>query len=160
MANLGRYLVGGGFAVGVLPNDSGSNAVLQRETGIFDILRQALKSQGLNEGGDWRFVVLKSDHPLYHSFFDFDTSVRENQMSQHSSQNPQPDDLGLEVGKRLAVFLTAGREMAGSTASLGESADHLIQADATRALQFTVNTVVFALTQEGSITQQLMAGTR
>lgn len=50
--------------------------------------------------------------------------------------------------------------MAGSTASLGESADHLIQADATRALQFTVNTVVFALTQEGSITQQLMAGTR
>ncbi|MBI4531319.1 MAG: DUF4159 domain-containing protein [Candidatus Latescibacteria bacterium] len=160
LVNLGRYLAGGGFALGVLPSDSGSSAVLQRKTGIFDILRRALKTQGLNEGANWRFVVLHSDHPIYHSFFDFDTSVRHNQMSQHSTSNPLPNDMGLEIGNRLAVFLTAGRDIEVSAATLGEQEGHWVKADATRALQFTVNTVVFALTQEGSVTQQLMMGTK
>jgi hypothetical protein len=160
MTNLGKYLAGGGFALGVLPGDSGSSAVLQRKTGIFDVLRRALKTQGMNEGADWRFVVLHSDHPIYHSFFDFDTSVRHNQMSQHSTSNPLPNDMGLEIGNRLAVFLTAGRNIEVSTASLGEQEGHWVKADATRALQFTVNTIVFALTQEGSVTQQLMIGTK
>ena len=34
----------------------------------------------------------------------------------------------------------------------------MLAVDGTRHLQFTVNTVVFALTQEGGVTQQLMAG--
>jgi hypothetical protein len=32
-----------------------------------------------------------------------------------------------------------------------------ISVDGTRHLQFTVNTIVFSLTQEGGVTQQLMA---
>ena len=122
-----------------------------------------MKMRGLNEGADWRFVVLESDHPIYHAFYDFDTSVRYNQMSQHSSANPLPFDLGMEIGDRLAVFLHAGKNIAKDTfgvGSIGEQSTHEVRGDATRALQFALNTVVFALTQEGSVTQQLMAGVR
>lgn len=157
---LGRYLNAGGFTVLNLPADSGSDAVLKRQTGVFDVLRRAMRSQGLNEGADWRFVTLNPQHPIYHSFFDFDTSVRANQISPHSSQNPLPQDLGMEIGKRLAVFLNAGPPLAGGTGSLGEENDHDTKADATRSLQFALNTIVFALTQEGSVTQQLMTGVR
>lgn len=160
LENLGRYLAGGGFVMSTLSANSGSNAVLKRKTGIFDILRRAMKTQALNEGADWRFVVLESDHPIYHSFFDFDTSVRANQMSQHSEANPLPKDLGLEIGERLAVFLNSGPQVEGGRGSLGEQSTHQVKADATRALQFTLNTIVFALTQEGSVTQQLMTGVR
>ena len=160
LENLGRYLVGGGFVVTNLPADSGSNAVLKRKTGMFDILRRAMKAQGLNEGADWRFVVLDSDHPIYHAFFDFDTSVRANQMGQHSENNPLPKDLGMVVGDRLAVFLNSGARMEGGRGSLGEQSTHQVKADATRAHQFALNTIVFALTQEGSFTQQLMSGVR
>ena len=122
-----------------------------------------MKMRGLNEGADWRFVVLESDHPIYHAFYDFDTSVRYNQMSTHSAVNPLPFDLGMEIGDRLAVFLHAGKNIAKDTfgvGSIGEQSTHEVRGDATRALQFALNTVVFALTQEGSVTQQLMAGVR
>jgi len=163
LENLGRYLAGGGFVIMDISSDSGSNQTLKRKTGVFDILRRAMKTQGLNEGGDWRYVVLKPDHPIYHSFFDFDTSVRYNQMSQHSSHVPLSFDMGMEIGNRLAVFLHAGKAMRKDTmgvGSIGEQSTHEVRADGTRALQFFLNTVVFALTQEGSVTQQLMTGVR
>ena len=50
-----------------------------------------------------------------------------------------------------AAFDKAGRE---------GTANFELRVDGTRHLQFTVNTVVFALTQEGGVTQQLMSGTR
>jgi hypothetical protein len=163
LANLGAYLTGGGFSIMQIAASSGSEQTLKRKTGNFEVLRRAMRTQGLNEGADWRFVVLESDHPIYHSFFDFDTSVRYNQMSQHSSSNPLPFDLGLEIGDRLAVFLHAGKAMRKDTfgvGSIGEQSTHEVRADGTRALQFALNTVIFALTQEGSVTQQLMGAVR
>lgn len=163
LENLGKYLAGGGFVIMQISSDSGSNQTLKRKTGVFDILRRAMKTQELNEGADWRYVVLEPEHPVYHSFFDFDTSVRYNQMSQHSSHNPLPFDMGMEIGDRLAVFLHAGkaiRKDTMGTGSIGEASTHEVRADGTRALQFALNTVVFALTQEGSVTQQLMTGVR
>jgi hypothetical protein len=160
LANLGRYLAGGGFAIATLPPNSGADEIVKRQTGIFDILRRAMKSQNLNEGADWRFVVLEPNHAIYHSYFDFDAAVRANQMNQHSSYNPLSKDLGMQIGDRLAVFLNGGPDMETAAGSLGEQSTHQVKADATRALQFALNTVVFALTQEGSVTQQLMAGVR
>jgi len=160
LENLGRYIVGGGFALARIPANSASKSAIQRRTGIFDVLRQAMKTQHLNEGSDWRFVVLQPDHPIYHAFFDFDSSVHENQMDVHSANNPLTKDMGLVVGDRLAVFLYSSREIASKEGTLGELSTHVTQGDATRSLQFSVNTVVFALTQEGSVTQQLMSGIR
>jgi len=158
--NLGRYIVGGGFGVARIGGNSATKSTVQRRAGIFDVLRQAMKRQGLNEGSDWRFVVLQSDHPIYHAFFDFDSSVHHNEMDLHTSNNPLTKDMGLVVGDRLAVFLFASRDLAAKEGVLGGQSTHVTKGDATRSLQFSVNTVVFALTQEGSVTQQLMSGVR
>jgi hypothetical protein len=67
-------------------------------------------------------------------------------------------DMGLVIGDRLAVLFTV-RQV--STGSGREGTDNFqLAVDGTRHLQFTVNTVVFALTQEGGVTQQLMAGVK
>ena len=82
-------------------------------------------------------------------------------MDVHSSNNPLTKDMGLVVGDRLAVFLFSVRQITSKEGGiLGGQSTHYTQGDATRSLQFSVNTVVFALTQEGSVTQQLMSGVR
>ena len=147
LESLGRYLVAGGFGItGSGPNEKMKGA-------LFDKFRQALKSQGLNEGADWRFVYLKPSHPIYHSFFDFDMAVRDNQKIR-----AHVGDMGLMIGERLAVFMSGGR-IATESARVG-TANFQVAVDGRRHLQFTVNTVVFALTQEGGVTQQLMARVR
>ena len=143
LINLGRYLAEGGFIV----TKAGKH-----------VFEEALRTQGLNEGADWRLVYLKPDHPVYHAFFDFDSSVRENTF--YTSVGFRAGDRGLVVGDRLAVFMpTARAGVVTNAAALGIDPASVAH-DGTRSLQFTVNTVVFALTQEGSMTQQLMAGVR
>lgn len=143
--NLGVYLAAGGFAI----TSSGPNEKMKGV--LFDKFRRALKTQGLNEGADWRFVYLKQSHPLYHSFFDFDMAVRDNQ-----KLRAHVGDMGLEIGGRLAVFISGAREIATQSARVG-TGNQQTAVDGTRHLQFTINTIVFALTQEGGVTQQLMA---
>ena len=143
LENLGRYLMRGGFIV----TKAGKH-----------VFEEALRTQGLNEGADWRLVYLKPDHPVYHSFFDFDMSVRENMF--YTSVGFRTGDRGLEIGDRLAVFMPSARMgIVTDAAALGIETMHVAH-DATRSLQFAVNTIVFALTQEGSMTQQFMAGVR
>lgn len=144
--SLGSYLANGGFAL----TTSGPNEKLKGPK--FDRLRDALATQGLYEGQDWRFVYLKPSHPLYHSFFDFDMAVRDNT----SLGTPEIGDMGLVIGDRLAVLFTS-KQVATASAQVG-TGNAMLSVDGTRHLQFTVNTVVFALTQEGGVTQQLMAG--
>jgi uncharacterized protein DUF4159 len=148
MDNLGRYLVSGGFAIVT----SGPNEKMKGV--LFDKFRRALRSQGLNEGADWRFVYLKPSHPIYHSFFDFDMAVRDNQKIR-----AHVGDMGLTIGEHLAVFITGAREIATASGRVG-TANFQVSVDGRRHLQFTINTVVFALTQEGGVTQQLMAKVR
>jgi hypothetical protein len=145
LENLGVYLANGGFAI----ISSGPNEKMKGV--LFDKFRQALKAQGLNEGADWRYVYLKPSHPLYHSFFDFDMAVRDNQ-----KLRAQVGDMGLEIDGRLAVFISGAREIATQSARVG-TGNQQTAVDGTRHLQFTINTIVFALTQEGGVTQQLMA---
>jgi len=149
LENLGRYLAGGGFAVA---KGGGSEVATVR------VFKEALKTQGLLEGAHWRLMYLKPDHPIYHAFFDFDMSVRENMF--YTGVGFRTGDRGIEIGERLAVFIPSSRNtLVTDTAVLGTETYEVVH-DATRSLQFAVNTIVFALTQEGSITQQLMAGIR
>ena len=145
LKNLGLYLGSGGFAIVA----AGANEKMKGV--LFDKFRQALKGQGLNEGADWRFTYLKPTHPLYHSFFDFDMAVRDNQ-----KLRAHVGDMGLMIGERLAVFITGARQVVTESAQVG-TGNFQVAADGRRHLQFTVNTIVFALTQEGGVTQQLMA---
>ena len=137
LTNLGRYLIDGGFAIAT----SGQQA-----------FRRALRYQGLNEGADWRVDYLEPAHPIYHAFFDFDMSVRDN------SPRIEYGDRGLLIGDRLAVFFPESARILTEHATPGVRGLNVARLDGTRHLQFTVNTVVFALTQEGGLTQQLMAG--
>ena len=141
--NLGKYLVGGGFIV---------------TKAAKHVFEEALKTQGLNEGAHWRLIYLKPTHPIYHAFFDFDMSVRENMF--YTNVGFRSGDEALEIGDRLGVFRPSARMgVVTDTAALGIETMYVAH-DATRSLQFAVNTIVFALTQEGSMTQQLMAGMR
>ena len=70
--------------------------------------------------------------------------------------NVEIGDMGLVIGDRLAVLFTISQVTTGSAREGTENFQ--LAVDGTRHLQFTVNTVVFALTQEGGVTQQLMAG--
>ena len=148
IANLGKYLAEGGFVI----TTSGPQEKMKGAR--FDAMRRAMLSQGLNEGADWRFVYLKPDHPVYHSFFDFDMSVRDN------LNRVEVGDLGLMIGDRLAVFISMALRISTQNATPGLREYMTKTVDGTRHLQFTVNTVVFALTQEGGVTQQLMSGLR
>lgn len=65
-------------------------------------------------------------------------------------------DMGLLIGDRLAVFITGAREVVTQSAKVG-SGNFQVAVDGRRHLQFTINTIVFALTQEGGVTQQLIA---
>jgi len=146
--NLGKYMAEGGFII----TTSGANEKMKGAR--FDALRRAMLSQGLNEGADWRFVYLKPDHPVYHSFFDFDMSVRDN------LNRVEVGDMWLIVGNRLAAFISLAKRISTENATPAQGENNVEIVDGTRHLQFTVNTVVFALTQEGGVTQQLMAGLR
>ena len=139
LENLGRYLVEGGFVI---------------TTTRVHALRRAMRTQNLNEGADWRIDYLEPSHPIYHSFFDFDMSVRDN------SARVEYGDRGLFVGDRLVAFIPESRRIATANATPALRENNVSVVDGTRHLQFTVNTVVFALTQEGGVTQQLMAGLR
>ena len=84
-----------------------------------DAMRRALRSQGLNEGADWRFVYLKPSHPIYHAFFDFDMSVTRHRetprVTKPYSEEQWQDinDLGEVVDQHLKagdVRLTMGGE--------------------------------------------------
>lgn len=149
IANLGRYLAGGGFAITL----SSTNEKLKGPQ--FDALRRAMATQGYNEGADWRFEYLKPDHPIYHSYFDFDMSVRDNS---YYKARVVMGDMGLVIGERLAVFISGSLRITTQNSTPGSRELNVAKVDGTRHLQFTVNTVVFALTQEGGVTQQLMQG--
>jgi hypothetical protein len=119
-SNLGQVLTGRGLLV-----SRQSGRVESLRGGLFDVYRDALTTQGLYEGTDWRFAWLDEEHPVFHGRFDF-----------------TPDsDIGLLVGDRLAALMTrlpllTDRAWIGS----GSSA-----VDGTRFLQFTVNTVEYAV---------------
>ena len=122
LKNLGRYLAGGGFLLCQLVEDP------RFRSGVFDVYREALTTQQLYEGSDWRFVRLRSSHPIYHAPFDIGS---------------EDDDVGLMVEGRLAALL-ARRTILTDRASIRRGNTEV---DGTRLLQFVVNTVVFARAQ-------------
>lgn len=121
--NLGTYLSMGGFMV---MGSSGNQETLRG--GMFSILREALGRKRLQEGRDWRFIRLKSDHPIYHSLFDFD---------------PEGFDTGLVVAGQLTALMTTWPLLTDNTTL---RSGHL-EVDGLRFVQFTANTVIFAASQ-------------
>jgi len=134
MENLARYLLAGGFVFG----------------GIWG---EALeKYGGLVQGKDFWTERLPEDHPVYTAFFD----LRGGMPFGYSPSMGQ-GKLGVRPWNYLNGHFVKGR-MAGITPGDGGWGwmNDTFGGDSTRQLQLAVNILIYALTQEGSITQRLM----
>ena len=98
-------------------------------------------------GKDARFHLLPNDHPIYHSFFDFNGGpppggeIRRGPLD-HGIPSPHLEGIYLD-GRLVAVYSDKGYALVWE-AEFGNKPQ----------LKMGVNLVVYALTQEGSIAQQ------
>jgi hypothetical protein len=122
------------------------------------MVRDALATVGRRA----KFRRLPNDHPIFHTFFDFDGPPRAllggpGIGGDNSGEGRNNVDylMGLEIDERLACIITY-QNIGTAWENLGYRNDKSLYSDNTRHLQFGVNTIVFALTQEGSITNRVM----
>jgi hypothetical protein len=156
-ANLGEYMqVGGLFFAdtiyyGADPRGDRSNR---------DMVRDALGSVDVKYERDWVFTRLPNEHAIYHCFFDFD-SLPAGGLEPFRKpgtvyvQAPWVDFLEAVIVDGRAVSIVCEKWYAQPWGEWGPGRAWPAQ-DNRRQLQFGVNVVVFALTQEGSITNQVM----
>ena len=128
-----RYLTNGGFIFG----------------GIGGFHEGLVKYGGLVEGKDFWSERLPDDHPVFSSYFEFrggaPTSTRGT--SSNKNQNAWSYTTGHFIKDRLV----------GISFSLGLGFTESAQGqDKLRQMQMAINVIVYALTQEGSMTQRLM----
>jgi hypothetical protein len=154
--NLGEYLTIGGFAItaGRYSNDRQqfNNYFMQR--GMF---QDAFAAKDLREGRHWNFVALEDDHPLFHSFYDMAGYPR-----MHGTPGASSTDRGargLNTEAMRSSEKAEGVEYAGRLVGLLEVAVWTWKRHAgvygtppdRGQLEYGINMVVFALTQEGSL---------
>ncbi len=134
MDHLAQYLLSGGFVLG----------------GVYE---EALeKYGGLIRGKDFWSERLPETHPVYSSFFDL-----KGGMPYGNSPSMGQGKSGVKTWNYLRGYFVKGR-MAGITPGDGGWGwqNDIKGGDSTRQLQLAVNLIIYALTQEGSITQRLM----
>lgn len=137
MANLANYLVAGGFVLGGVVNTYGEGLE---------------KYGGLVRGKDFWTERLPEDHPVYTAFFEL-----KGGMPFGYSPSLSQGKSGVRPWNYLTGHFVKGR-MAGITPGDGGWGwqNDTKGGNSTRQLQLAVNIIVYALTQEGSITQRLM----
>ena len=114
---------------------------------------------GLSKGRAWEYERLPKHHPVYHCYYDFDTPPYGLDLHMYKLWMQGAASLCDPVAEYLEGIVLDGRlwilfSQKGYTLGIHDGAYH--KNDITRMLQFCVNTLVFALTQEGSITNQVM----
>lgn len=134
MANLAQYLMSGGFTF----------------SGIYE---EALeKYGGLIRGKDFWSERLPEDHPVYTAFFDLSGG-----MPFGYSPSMGQGKAGVRPWNYLRAYYIKGRIASITPGDGGWGWQNDTRGgDSTRQLQLAVNIIIYALTQEGSITQRLM----
>ena len=137
-SNVGKYLRTGGFVFA--ENDAPHLEYGPAEASLRKMFRDVL-------GKDARFQMLGYDHPIHHSFFDFDDGPPpggevEGSRSGDGIPSPHLEGIVLE-GRLVAVY---------SDKAYGNMWEREFQNEP--QLKMGLNLVVFALTQQGSIAQQ------
>ena len=148
LLNFGKYLVSGGFG----SVDRGTLLCGRPEWHWFYFttingLKEALATQGYLYERDWTYVLLPNTHPIYHCHLDFDGPPP----GYYAYVYPMPYHDGIFIEHRLVAICQYWQRY---FACWGEWPTQ--GRDNTRQLQFAINTIIFALTQEGSITNQVM----
>ena len=158
LSNLGKYLESGGFLLA----DAGIWVGGDTDSFIRQMIRDALATVGR----DAQFRRLPADHPIYHAFFDFDGPPKAlvggpgyGANTAGEGRNNVDYLIGVEVDGRLAVVISY-QNLGIAWENSAYRNDKSLYLDNTRLLQFGINTIVFALTQEGSITNRVMESVR
>jgi hypothetical protein len=153
--NLGAYLMAGGFIF----SDALSHSARTVYHNQRDLWQRSLTAVGRPYMTEWGFEPLPSDHSVYHCYFDFDgpapgwDNVHMNKTVKGPNWVPAVDYLdGITLEGRLLGVCTSKNYWAmwSDVPRVNAGMDNA------RALEFGVNVIVFALTQEGSITHQVM----
>jgi len=151
---LGRYLLQGGFFI----LDYVDHFACFPKGALSSILQEAMASQGLVRGQDWNLEFLPKDHPLFHCFFDFDEEPF-GRVPPDKYRGWEKDRYlkGLLLQNRL-VALYSSRGYGNVWGDWGPGGGYGLYAhlNPARHIQFGLNTIIFALTQEGSITKRVM----
>jgi hypothetical protein len=145
-ANLGRYLLNGGLAY-VEPVYEGVNP---GDVALRKMLKDALGSQNCIFGRDWTFQIMPNSHPVYHCYFDFSGPPAGHD---RYKRFPETRDYLEEIaihGRTVCIYSNKDLEGAWSHDFPYQNIDNTVPH------MFLVNLIVFALTQEGSITNQIM----
>ena len=159
LVNVGAYLAGGGFILA----DAGRRVGSDTDVFIRQMVRDALATVNRQA----RFIRLPHDHPIYHSYFDFDHPPKALAGTPASYSNLVPGEgrdnvdylTGVELdGRLVAVISYQALGIAWENVAFRNNRNAYL--DNSRHLQFGINTIVFALTQEGSITNRVMENVR
>ena len=175
-ANLGAYLTAGGFLFAEIvrplrPNYSDADLDIPA---VRSLIRASFQAVGHQEWKDWQFIRLATTHPLYHSFYDVESlprGMRDMHFTTGGESPPlTPDYLeGIAVGEQLvgvysmrgyADFWAGTAERTrdeGARNNISNTPFFHSGIDEMSAYNLGVNVVVYALTREGSLAQQLVA---
>ena len=109
------------------------------------------KYGGLIKGKDFWTERLPDDHPIFSCFFDI-----KGGMPSGSSPNLSSGKNGIRAWGHVTGYFVHGRLTGVSPGQGWGWTNEFHGGDSTRQLQMAVNIIVYALTQEGGMTQQLM----
>ena len=158
VSNIGRYMMSGGFfwgdSFGICNIYDGG-----RKSTSYAIIK-GLESQGAIYQKDWNFERLPSSDAILHCYFDLDSvpkgwGAKIWEIVVYSDNVPY---LEAVVMDGVIVALKTKQAYANAWGDWGpngvdSSYEYL---DPTRCFQFGVNTIIYALTREGSITHRVM----
>jgi len=151
--NLGRYLTSGGFvfcdALDHGVRELRNPACLHNAVGI---LRSSIESRGLRVNTHWSFDRVPDTHPVYSCYFDFD-GLPGGEFDPYFVQSGYLR--GAAIDNRLVAILS-NKGMMHYWGERGYQRGSKNE----RMIQFGINTIIFALTQEGSITRRVMDALR
>ena len=150
-SNFGRYLTQGGFFCGTIGR-SQQGVVPSYWGGLRPMVVDALNAVDVQYQRDWGFQIVPDEHPIYHCLFDFDGPAMENVWELGGGRYME----GVFYQGRLVAVVTR-TDYAVGFADYGNPKSRYNEGNtSTRMVQFGVNTIIFALTQEGSITHRVM----
>ena len=165
LENIFRYMSTGGFVFTEGDPETDDRC---------SVVRRAFEFGGYRESKDWHWEPLPHSHGLLHCYFDFPSGPPSGhnalcyQLNLRSpggwpdSRAPDPPEIkAVQVGERIVAITNN----AGYISPWGDWGQEAIPSernstygvyDPRRQLEFGVNTIIFALTQEGSITRRLV----
>jgi hypothetical protein len=146
--SLGSYMISGGF---FFVEDAWPEIEGVCDRTARSMIEDATAAVNKPVGRDWSYEMLPRSHGIYHCFFEFAGGPPRG-LGKGSKYSPVDGLEGVHIGGRL-VAIFSGNDYEDIWAGPGTQFGHM---NPQRQYQFGVNLVVYALTQEGSITHQVM----